>query len=61
MANLNEVEVQNLRHLLQFGESDAEKFKSYADNAQDENVKQFFQKSAQSCDKNKQTLLQFLQ
>lgn len=61
MANLNEVELQNLRHLLQFGESDLEKYQSYAEGAQDQSVKQFFQKSAQSCEKNKQTLLQFLQ
>lgn len=61
MANLNEIELQNLRHLLQFGESDLEKYKSYAENSQDQSIKQFFQKSAQSCEKNKQTLLQFLQ
>jgi type III secretory pathway component EscR len=61
MASLNEVELQNLRHLLQFGESDLEKYSSYAQSSQDQNVKQFFQKSAQSCEKNKQTILQFLQ
>lgn len=61
MANLNEMELQNVRHLLQFGEADAEKFNNYAQNAQDENVKQFFQKAAQSCEKNRQTILQFLQ
>lgn len=61
MANLNEVEVQNLRHLLQFGESDIEKFRSYAEGSQDQHVKQFFEKSVQSCSKNRQTLLQFLQ
>jgi type III secretory pathway component EscR len=60
MASLNEIELQNLRHLLQFGESDIEKFKSYAENSQDQYVKQFFQKSAQSCEKNRQTILQFL-
>ena len=61
MANLSEVELQHVRHLLQFGEADAEKFKSYAQNAQDQSVKQFFEKSAQSCEKNRQTILQFLQ
>jgi type III secretory pathway component EscR len=61
MASLNEIELQNLRHLLQFGESDLEKYSSYAQSSQDQNVKQFFQKSAQSCEKNKQTILQFLQ
>lgn len=61
MASINEIELQNLRHLLQFGESDIEKFNSYAENAQDQYVKQFFQKSAQSSAKNRQTILQFLQ
>lgn len=61
MANLSEVELQNLRHLLQFGESDLEKFNNYAENSQDQNVKQFFQKSVQSCSKNRQTIMQFLQ
>jgi hypothetical protein len=61
MANLNEVELQNLRHLLQFGVADVEKFKAYAENCQDQYVKQFFQKSTQSCTKNQQTIIQFLQ
>jgi type III secretory pathway component EscR len=61
MANLSEIELQNVRHLLQFGESDVEKYRSYAQNCQDENIKQFFEKSAQSCEKNRQTILKFLQ
>lgn len=61
MANLSEIELQNVRHLLQFGEADIEKYKSYAQSAQDQNVKQFFEKSAQSCEKNRQAILQFLQ
>lgn len=61
MANLNEIELQNLRHLLQFGESSLEKYNSFAQNATNPNVKQFFQKSAQSCTQNKQTIMKFLQ
>lgn len=61
MANLNEIELQNIRHLLQFGESDYEKYQLYAQNAQDQNVKQFFQQKAQSCQTEKQTILNFLQ
>jgi len=61
MTNLTEVELQHVRHLLQFGETDVEKFNSYAQNAQDQQVKQFFEKSAQSSEKNRQTILQFLQ
>lgn len=60
MANLSEIELQHVRHLLQFGEADADKFQTYAQSSQDENVKQFFEKSAQSCNQNKQTILQFL-
>jgi type III secretory pathway component EscR len=60
MANLSEIELQNVRHLLQFGEADIEKFKSYAQNCQDQNIKQFFEKSAQSCEKNRQTILNML-
>lgn len=61
MANLNEIELQNLRHLLQFGDSSLEKYNSFSQNASDPNVKQFFQKSAQSCTQNKQTIMNFLQ
>jgi hypothetical protein len=61
MANLSEVELQNLRHLLQFGEADEDKFNSYAQNSSNQNVKQFFEKTVQSCTKNRQTLMQFLQ
>lgn len=61
MTNLTEVELQHVRHLLQFGETDVEKFNNYAQNSQDQEVKQFFEKSAQSCEKNRQTILQFLQ
>lgn len=61
MVNLSEMDLQHVRHLLQFGEADIDKFKSYAQSSQDTNVKQFFEKSAQSCEKNRQTILQFLQ
>lgn len=60
MAKFNEMELQNVRHLLQFGEADIEKFKNYAQNCQDQNIKQFFEKSAQSCEKNRQTILNML-
>lgn len=60
MANLNEMELQHVRHLLQFGETDIQKYRSYAQNCQDPNIKQFFEKAAQSCEKNKQTILNIL-
>ena len=60
MSNLNEMELQNLRHLLMFGDNDMEKYQNFAECAQDSQVKQFFQKSVQSQQQNKQTLMQFL-
>lgn len=60
MASLNEMELQNIRHLLQFGEADHEKFQQYANQSTDASVKQFFQKSAQSATKNKDTIMKFL-
>lgn len=61
MGNINEMELQNLRHLLLFNENDSKKYDSYAETSQDPKVKQYFQKAAQSATKNKQQLLQFLQ
>lgn len=60
MANLSKLDVQNLRHLLVFGETDKEKYKNYAENCTDPYIKQFFQKEVQSADQKKQTLIQFL-
>lgn len=60
MATITEMELQNLRHLIQFSETDKEKYSSYAEQATDPGVKQFFQKSAQSAEQNRQTFLQFL-
>lgn len=60
MSEITGMELQNLRHLLLFSETDKEKYKTYAEQATDPNVKQFFQKEAQSADQKKQTLLQFL-
>lgn len=60
MSEITEMELQNLRHLLLFSETDKEKYKAYAEQATDPNVKQFFQKEVQSAEQKKQTLLQFL-
>lgn len=60
MASITEMELQNLRHLIQFSETDKEKYTSYAELATDPNVKQFFQKSAQCAEQNRQTFIQFL-
>lgn len=60
MENISEMELQNLRHLLLGSETDKEKYKAYAEDCTDPNVKQFFQKESQSAGQKKQTLLQFL-
>lgn len=60
MQSISEVELQNLRHLIQFSETDEEKYKSYAEQATDPNVKQFFQKAADSACKNRTTFMEFL-
>lgn len=60
MTNINEMELQNIRHLLQFGESDKEKYQQYANQATDTNIQKFFEKSAQSATKNGDTIMQFI-
>lgn len=60
MSNLSEMELQNLRHLLLFSDTDREKYKAYAEQSTDPNIKQFFQKESQSAEQKKQTLSQFL-
>lgn len=60
MSNLSKLDVQNLRHLLVFGESDKQKYQTYAEQCSDPNVKQFFQKEVQAADQKKQKLIQFL-
>jgi hypothetical protein len=61
MADLSELELQNLRHLIMGYEVSHGKMSAYASEAQDSNVKQYFQKSAQSAMDTKQQLMKFLQ
>lgn len=60
MANLSEVELSNLRHMLIFGEVDEKKNQDYANAAEHPEVKQFFQDAASGAQKNRQTLMNFL-
>ena len=60
MGNVSEMELQNLRHLLLFSDTDREKYQSYSEQSTDPQVKQFFQKESQGAVTKKQTLLQFL-
>ncbi len=61
MANLSELELQNLRHLIGGYDTTHCKMKEYAAGATDSQVKQFFEKGAQSAMNNKQQLMKFLQ
>ncbi len=61
MTNLSEIDIQNLRHLIMGCETNHCKMQEYARQAQDPQIQQFFQKSAQSALQSKQQLLQFLQ
>jgi len=60
MANLNQLELQNLRHLIGTHETAYQKFSSYAQQSVDPQVKDFFERSAQSSQNVKQKLISFL-
>ena len=59
-SELSELDVQNLRHLIGGYDTTHCKMTDYAKQATDQQVKQFFQKAAQSAKENKQQLMQFL-
>lgn len=61
MTEISELDLQNLRHLIGGFETTHCKMDAYAQQASDVQVKQFFQKSAQSAMQSKQQLMQFLQ
>jgi hypothetical protein len=60
MAQLNQLELQNLRHLIGSHETAYQKLQTYAQQATDPKIKQMFQQSAQSAQNTKQKLMQFL-
>lgn len=60
MTQLNELELQNLRHLIGSHETAYQKLTTYAQQATDPQVKQYFQKSAQDAQRTKQQLLSLL-
>ncbi len=61
MAQLNQQELQNLRHLIGSHETSAHKLDTYAQQCSDPQIKQMFQQSAQSAESTKQKLMSFLQ
>ena len=60
MANLTQLELQNLRHLIGSHETTYQKLSTYAQNSTDPQVKDFFERSAQSAQNTKQKLISFL-
>lgn len=60
MANLTQVELQNLRHLIGSYETSYQKLNIYASQAVDPQIKQIFTKSAQDTLNTKQKLMTFL-
>ena len=61
MANLSELDLQNLRHLIGGYDVTHCKMKEYAQEATDPKIKQFFEKGAKSAMDNKNQLMKFLQ
>lgn len=60
MSQINQVELQNLRHLIGAHETAYQKMQTYAQQAMDPQVKAYFEKSAQSAKSTKQQLMSFL-
>lgn len=61
MSNISELDLQNLRHLIGGYDTTHCKMQEYAKEATDAQVKQFFEKGAQSAMQNKHQLMKFLQ
>lgn len=60
MTNMNELELQNLRHLIGSHDTTYQKLNAYANQAVDPQIKQMFSKAAQDALNTKQKLLSFL-
>jgi len=60
VAQLNQLELQNLRHLIGFHETASQKLQAYSQQASDPQVKQMFERSAQEARNTKQKLMSFL-
>lgn len=60
MPNLNQVELQNLRHLIGAHETAYQKLNTFSAQAVDPQIKQIFTKSAQDALNTKQKLISFL-
>lgn len=60
MADLSELELQNLRHLIGGYDTTRCKMQDYASSAQDPKLRQFFEQGAKGAQQNKEQLMQFL-
>ena len=60
MAELNQTELQHLRHLIESHETTYQKLNTYSSQAVDPQIKQVFAKSAQDALNTKQKLMNFL-
>ena len=60
MPNLNQVELQNLRHLIGTQDTCYDKLNNYANQCVDPQIKQIFNKSAQDALNTKRQLMSFL-
>lgn len=60
MADLTQIELQNLRHLIGAHDTSYQKLNAYANQCVDPQIKQMFTKAAQDALNTKQKLLTFL-
>ena len=60
MPNLSQVELQNLKNLIELQDTSYQKLNVYSDQAVDPQIKQIFTKSAQDALNTKQKLMSFL-
>ena len=60
MANLNQLELQSLRHLIGAHDNSYQKLNNYASQCVDPQIKQMFTKSAQDAQNTKQKLMSLL-
>ena len=60
MANISELELQNLRHLIGGYDTTKSKMEDYASATSDAKLKQFFESGVKTACKNKEQLMGFL-
>ena len=60
MSEISELDLQNIRHLMGGYDTTHCKMKAYAEETRDPQVKNFFEKGAQSAKNNKDQLMKFL-